>query len=180
MHTPHAGPSVSSQGRGRTQHHAHPPHPHLALPACPVHPTQPHPSHACSLKGSIDLEHLKRVVDSVMVPEFVPKEGVKISSDPKEAEKEKNAPPPADDDEVCYRRSLHTRHSQRVTDPPDEAHRRAEQICSDIIKSLPAPSSLAGYRMSCAEFEKDDDSNFHIDFISRLLHATRLHATRNA
>ena len=72
------------------------------------------------------------------MPEFVARSGVKISSDPKEAEKEASAAPPPDDDEVC----------------------------ADIIKILPAPSSLAGYRMSCAEFEKDDDTNFHIDFIS--------------
>ena len=31
--------------------------------------------------------------------------------------------------------------------------------------SLPSPSSLAGYRMVPAEFEKDDDTNHHIDFI---------------
>jgi len=90
------------------------------------------------LKGSTDVDYLKRVADSVMVPEFVPKSGVKIASDPKEAEKEAAAPPPADDDEIC----------------------------ADIIKGLPAPSSLAGYRMTCAEFEKDDDTNFHVDFIT--------------
>jgi len=90
------------------------------------------------LKGSTDLEYLKRVADSVMVPEFVPKSGVKIESDPKEAEKAASAAPPPDDDDIC----------------------------ADICKALPAPSSLAGYRMSPAEFEKDDDSNFHIDFIT--------------
>jgi len=75
-----------------------------------------------------------------MVPEFVPRAGVKISSDPKEEEKEKQnpAPPPADDDEIC----------------------------DEITKQLPAPSSLAGYRMTPCEFEKDDDTNFHIDFIT--------------
>ena len=73
-----------------------------------------------------------------MVPEFVPKSGVKIESDPKEAEKAAAAPPPPDDDDIC----------------------------ADIVKALPAPSSLAGYRMSPAEFEKDHDDNFHIDFIT--------------
>ncbi|KAK9481369.1 hypothetical protein V1514DRAFT_300802 [Lipomyces japonicus] len=33
-------------------------------------------------------------------------------------------------------------------------------------ESLPPPSSLAGYRLVPVEFEKDDDSNFHIDFIT--------------
>lgn len=72
------------------------------------------------------------------VPEFVPKSGVKIQTDPKEAEKEAAAPPAPEDDDVC----------------------------AEIIKGLPAPSSLAGYRMSCAEFEKDDDTNFHVEFIT--------------
>ncbi|KAF5363942.1 hypothetical protein D9756_000809 [Leucocoprinus leucothites] len=35
-----------------------------------------------------------------------------------------------------------------------------------LITQLPAPSSLAGYRLSPVEFEKDDDSNHHIDFIT--------------
>lgn len=37
---------------------------------------------------------------------------------------------------------------------------------SSIINKLPTPSSLAGYRLNPVEFEKDDDSNFHIDFIT--------------
>jgi ubiquitin-activating enzyme E1 len=98
-------------------------------------------AHNYGLKGSSDVEFMKKVADTVMVPEFVPKQGVKIESDPKAEEKaqqEAAASAPMDDDEVC-------------------AH---------IIKSLPSPSSLAGYRMVPAEFEKDDDTNHHIDFIT--------------
>jgi len=94
------------------------------------------------LKGTSDRAFVKRVADSVMVPEFVPKQGVKIQSDPKEEEKEKNQPAPAD--------TLQ-----------DE-----ENICTEITKQLPTPSSMAGYRMTICEFEKDDDTNFHIDFIT--------------
>lgn len=36
----------------------------------------------------------------------------------------------------------------------------------DVINGLPAPSTLAGFRLQPCEFEKDDDSNFHIDFIT--------------
>ena len=92
------------------------------------------------LKGSLDRAFIKKVADSVMVPEFVPKAGVKIASDPKEEEKQKQnpEPPPVDDDELC----------------------------EEITKQLPSPSSLAGYRMMPAVFEKDDDTNFHIDFIT--------------
>jgi len=98
-------------------------------------------AHNYGLKGSSDVEFMKKVADTVMVPEFVPKQGVKIESDPKAEEKaqqEAAASAPMDDDEVC----------------------------ADIIKSLPSPSSLAGYRMVPAEFEKDDDTNHHIDFIT--------------
>ena len=37
---------------------------------------------------------------------------------------------------------------------------------SEHIKKLPPPSSLAGYRLTPVEFEKDDDTNHHIDFIT--------------
>jgi len=97
-------------------------------------------AHNYGLKGSDDVDFMKRVADSVMVPEFVPKQGVKIESDPKAEEKAKQeaAQAPMDDD----------------------------QVCEEIVKSLPSPSSLAGYRMVAAEFEKDDDTNHHIDFIT--------------
>ena len=36
----------------------------------------------------------------------------------------------------------------------------------NIIKQLPPPSSFAGYRLNPVEFEKDDDTNHHIDFIT--------------
>jgi ubiquitin-activating enzyme E1 len=35
-----------------------------------------------------------------------------------------------------------------------------------LVKKLPPPSSLAGYRLTPVEFEKDDDTNHHIDFIT--------------
>lgn len=37
---------------------------------------------------------------------------------------------------------------------------------ADVISKLPAPSSMAGYRMIPVAFEKDDDTNHHIDFIT--------------
>jgi ubiquitin-activating enzyme E1 len=36
----------------------------------------------------------------------------------------------------------------------------------DLTKNLPSPSSLAGYRLNPCDFEKDDDTNHHIDFIN--------------
>ena len=36
----------------------------------------------------------------------------------------------------------------------------------DPTSKLPSPSSMAGYRLSPCEFEKDDDTNHHIDFVT--------------
>jgi ubiquitin-activating enzyme E1 len=35
-----------------------------------------------------------------------------------------------------------------------------------LVAALPSPSSLAGFRLQPVDFEKDDDSNYHIDFIT--------------
>ena len=37
---------------------------------------------------------------------------------------------------------------------------------TELIRQLPSPSSLVGYRLVPVEFEKDDDTNYHIDFIT--------------
>merc|ERR1719502_191250 len=91
------------------------------------------------LKGSSDLDFFRRTAESAMVPEFTPKEGQKVQTDPKDEEQKKQAEAPPED---------------------------VDEICEGIIKQLPSPSSLAGYRMTPAEFEKDDDTNHHVDFIT--------------
>ncbi|OZJ02072.1 Ubiquitin-activating enzyme E1 1 [Bifiguratus adelaidae] len=48
--------------------------------------------------------------------------------------------------------------AQPVSSDADEIDR--------LISDLPSPKTLAGVRLNPAEFEKDDDSNFHIDFIT--------------
>ncbi len=35
-----------------------------------------------------------------------------------------------------------------------------------ILATLPQPSDLAGFRLKPVDFEKDDDTNHHIDFIT--------------
>lgn len=37
---------------------------------------------------------------------------------------------------------------------------------SDLANELPDPKSLAGFKLTPVEFEKDDDTNHHIDFIT--------------
>ncbi|KKA27557.1 hypothetical protein TD95_002401 [Thielaviopsis punctulata] len=41
-----------------------------------------------------------------------------------------------------------------------------ENEVKNVIDSIPQPSELSGYQLTPVEFEKDDDSNYHIDFIT--------------
>lgn len=41
----------------------------------------------------------------------------------------------------------------------------AEEI-EELVHALPEPSTMVGYRMRPIEFEKDDDTNFHIDYVA--------------
>ncbi|CCO27611.1 ubiquitin-activating enzyme E1 [Rhizoctonia solani AG-1 IB] len=52
------------------------------------------------------------------------------------------------------------------TDAPQEGTGADGVDADDLSKQLPSPSSLAGYRLNPVEFEKDDDTNHHIDFIT--------------
>jgi len=83
------------------------------------------------LRGETDPTIFRKVADSVVVPEFTPRSGVKVQVNENE---------PVDQSDS--------------TDP------------SELAKSLPPPSSFAGFRLNPVEFEKDDDTNYHIDFIT--------------
>jgi len=84
------------------------------------------------------IEDYKKVLDNVEIKPFVPKSGVKIAATDAEAEEEaKNLSGAFDEDEI-----------------------------KKIAASLPEPSTLAGYRLNAIEFEKDDDTNHHIEFIT--------------
>ncbi|BGP12152.1 hypothetical protein JCM10213_004717 [Rhodosporidiobolus nylandii] len=89
------------------------------------------------LKGSRDETHIKKVLDGISLPQFVPKAGVQVQvKDDEPVANDKDAPKAEEDD------------------------------LSTLAASLPQPSSLAGYRMVPAQFEKDDDTNHHMDFIT--------------
>ena len=95
------------------------------------------------LKGSDAPEHsteyIKKALSNVMVPEFKPKEGIKISAN--EAEEKKRQEEEA---------------SSTMVD--------VDQETSRILKELPSTTSLAGMRLEPCEFEKDDDS--HMAFVA--------------
>lgn len=84
-----------------------------------------------------DADEYKKVLDSVKIEPFVPKLGVKIAATEGEAEEQARNLSGLDEDEV-----------------------------QKIAATLPEPSSLAGFRLVPVEFEKDDDTNHHIEFIT--------------
>jgi ubiquitin-activating enzyme E1 len=83
-------------------------------------------------------EHVARVAAGVAVAPWKPKDNVKIAADP-EKEKENEAAGVSAEDDAHMQRILH---------------------------ALPPSSSLGGHAFNVLEFEKDDDRNFHIDFVS--------------
>ena len=88
------------------------------------------------IKPTTDHKHIVSVLDTMIVPDFKPDPGVRIQADENEPDPNANGAP--DDNE-----QLET-----------------------IAKSLPQPKTLGKFRLEPVEFEKDDDTNFHIDFIT--------------
>ena len=90
------------------------------------------------IKPNADFKHISQVLAQMIVPEFKADPGVKIQADDKEPDPNANDNAMPDDDEQL------------------EA----------IARSLPQPKTLGDFNLEAAEFEKDDDTNFHIDFIT--------------
>ena len=86
--------------------------------------------------GNLDKTHYVKVSNNVIIPEFNPDPNVKIQADDKEPDPNAGGPS-SDEDEL-----------------------------QSIAKQLPLPKTLPGFRLEPVEFEKDDDTNHHIDFIT--------------
>jgi len=84
-----------------------------------------------------DRTQILSTLDNMIVPDFKPDPGVKIQADDKEPDP--NAAGAGDSD----------------LDGLDT-----------IAQQLPQPKTLGTFRLAPVEFEKDDDTNFHIDFIT--------------
>ncbi|XP_060232843.1 ubiquitin-like modifier-activating enzyme 1 Y [Meriones unguiculatus] len=85
------------------------------------------------LGGSQDCAAVAKLLQSLPVPKFSPKSGIRI---------------PASEQEL-----------QSISATVDNSHLENLKI------SLPTPDKLRGFKMYPIDFEKDDDSNFHMDFI---------------
>ncbi|KAL5381036.1 E1 ubiquitin-activating protein [Paraphaeosphaeria minitans] len=83
-------------------------------------------------------DHYLEVLNDMIVPDWKPDPTVKIQAS--DSDPDPNAQPagPVDDNEVLNK----------------------------LVSSLPAPKSMAGFKLEPVEFEKDDDTNHHIDFIT--------------
>lgn len=92
------------------------------------------------IKEERDPAVFKRILSQIHVPTFEPKSNVKVQT------------------------------SDNDPSPPSEADGNGEgpteEDVVEIAGQLPSPSSLAGCRLNPADFEKDVDENFHIDFIA--------------
>ncbi|XP_019850641.1 PREDICTED: ubiquitin-like modifier-activating enzyme 1 isoform X3 [Amphimedon queenslandica] len=88
-----------------------------------------------NIKPVKDKEEIRRMATAVVVPPFVPKSGVVIHTTDAEAQAASNA----------------------VTSDTDEM--------TAIENSLPSLQELKDLKMTPLDFEKDDDTNYHMDFI---------------
>ena len=86
--------------------------------------------------GNVDKSHYAKVANNVIIPEFNPDPNVKIQADDKEP------------------------------DPNAGGQMSDEDELKTIVKQLPSPKTLSGFKLEPVEFEKDDDTNHHIDFIT--------------
>jgi ubiquitin-activating enzyme E1 len=85
-----------------------------------------------------DREEVRQIVDSIQVPEFIPRSGVRIAVTDAEAQGGGGGM---------------------------DAESNDRELLNRLMQQLPAPDQLNKIRVLPVEFEKDDDANFHMDFI---------------
>lgn len=91
------------------------------------------------IKGTnVDDATYLKILDNLIIPEFTPSSSVKIQADDNEPDPNANQGGGFDD----------------------------QSELNQLVDSLPPPNALAGYRLEKVEFEKDDDTNYHMDFIT--------------
>lgn len=84
------------------------------------------------LKGESDPDFFIKTLKDIIVPEFTPKQGIKI----------------------------------QVSETENMAVSSDASALDVIVQSLPPASDFAGRKLYPVDFEKDDDTNFHIDFVT--------------
>jgi ubiquitin-activating enzyme E1 len=87
--------------------------------------------------SGVSKDHYLQVLNDMIVPDFKADPNVKIQANDTDPDPNTQQPPVDDNDEL-----------------------------NKIISMLPSPKELAGFKLEPVEFEKDDDTNHHIDFIA--------------
>jgi ubiquitin-activating enzyme E1 len=87
----------------------------------------------------VTVDHYQKFLNNMIIPEFSPNPAVKIQANDSDPDPNAQAGSSGFDD---------------------------NQELQKIADSIPAPQTFAGYRLKPVEFEKDDDTNHHIDFIT--------------
>jgi ubiquitin-activating enzyme E1 len=105
-----------------------------------------------------------RVLENVIVPDFAPDSNVKIQAndtDPVSRSPGKRTRQEANCRQKGWR-------ANALQDPNAEGQGGFddEGEIEKIIANIPAPSELSGFQLVPVDFEKDDDTNHHIDFIT--------------
>ncbi|KAK0621551.1 hypothetical protein B0T17DRAFT_534390 [Bombardia bombarda] len=90
-----------------------------------------------NLKGKGKVDYLN-ALDSMIIPDFSPDSKVKIQADDKDPDPNAAGAGAFDDDTELQ----------------------------NIANQIPDAKSMAGFKLTPVEFEKDDDTNYHIDFIT--------------
>lgn len=89
------------------------------------------------ITGRTDEDYFKSILKDVIVPDFIPKDGVKIAANDAEAAESNNGGGGVDD---------------------------VDSDCDTILNNLPKPSDLAGFKLIPIEFDKDIDE--HMLFVT--------------
>jgi ubiquitin-activating enzyme E1 len=100
----------------------------------------------------LDAAVIEKVLADMIIPDFSPNSSVKIQ---------------ADDSEPVSK--LHCMFDKMLTiqDPNANSSTFDDNAeLQEITEKLPSPEKLAGFKLQPVEFEKDDDTNHHIDFIT--------------
>eukprot|EP00095_Tigriopus_kingsejongensis_P007306 maker-scaffold431_size173393-snap-gene-0.22 protein:Tk07306 transcript:maker-scaffold431_size173393-snap-gene-0.22-mRNA-1 annotation:"ubiquitin-activating enzyme e1" len=87
------------------------------------------------IKGSSDEKEIGTILKRVNVIPFKPRDGVRIAANDAEAQAQSQ---------------------QETTD---------QEALTKMSQDLPGKATFKGLKVTCLEFEKDDDANFHMDFI---------------
>jgi len=92
------------------------------------------------LKGDLNIDRIRKTLQTITVPKWSPAR-VFIPADDAEAKRREEEMKNSREDDV-------------------------DAVIAGITSTLPAPSSLVGFQLQPINFEKDDDSNYHMDFIT--------------